>query len=71
MKEPIAYISPEITEFEAKMNEIGLPKPIIELLSTFSLGIADEEFDQESNDLETVLGRRTISISEYLKSTYK
>ncbi|HCO84277.1 MAG TPA: NAD(P)-dependent oxidoreductase [Arenibacter sp.] len=71
VKEPIAYISPEITEFEAKMNEIGLPKPIIELLSTFSLGIADEEFDQESNDLETVLGRRTISISEYLKSTYK
>ncbi len=71
MKEQIGYISPEVTEFENKMNEIGLPKPIIELLSTFSLGIADGEFDQQSNDLETVLGRKTLSISEYLKSIYK
>lgn len=67
MKEPIQYSSPEVTEFEAKMSKIGLPNHIIEILSTFSLAIAKGEFDQQSNDLETVLGRKTESLSEFLK----
>lgn len=71
VKEPIQYISPEATEFEAKMHKIGLPSHVIEILSTFSLAIANGEFDQQSNDLETILGRKTISLSEYLKETYK
>lgn len=71
VKEPIRYISPEVNEFEAKMNEIGLPNHIIEILSTFSLAIAQREFDQQSIDLETVLGRKTKSLSEFLKEAYK
>ncbi|MFH6968865.1 SDR family oxidoreductase [Flavobacterium johnsoniae] len=71
MKEPIEYISPEITEFETEMNKFGLPNHIIKILSTFSLAIANGEFDQQSNDLEILLGRKTISLSEYLKATYK
>lgn len=71
LKEPIQYISPEITEFEAQMNKFGLPNHIIEILSTFSLAIAKGEFDQQSDDLETVLGRKTKSVNEFLKETYK
>jgi len=71
MKEPIQYISPVVAEFEAKMNEISLPKHIIEILSTFSLAIANGEFDQQSNDLEAVLGRKTKSLSEFLEEAYK
>lgn len=71
VNEPIQYISPEVTEFEATMNKYGLPNHVIEILSTFSIAIANGEFDQQSNDLEKVLGRKTKSLSEYLKETYQ
>ncbi|MDV3559512.1 NAD(P)-dependent oxidoreductase [Elizabethkingia anophelis] len=71
VKEPIKYISPEKGEFEIQMNKFGLPNHIVEILSTFSLAIASGEFDQQSNDLETVLGRKTTPLSAYLMKTYQ
>lgn len=68
--EPIQFVSPTITEFESTMNKIGLPKHIIEILTSFSLAIAHGEFDQQSNDIEDVLGRKTTSLFEYLQETY-
>jgi len=71
MKQPIQYISPNIIEFKNTLNKFGLPNHVIEILSTFSLAIANGEFDQQSNDLETVLGRKSTSLFEYLVETYK
>jgi NAD(P)H dehydrogenase (quinone) len=71
VKEPIQYISPDINEFKTTLNKFGLPNHVIEILSTFGLAIANGEFDQQSNDLETVLGRRTTSLFEYLETAYK
>lgn len=70
-KETIQYISPESNEFETQMSKFGLPNHVIEILSTFGLAIAQGEFDQKSNDLETVLGRKTKSLSEFLEETYQ
>lgn len=71
VNEPIRYISPEKSEFEIQMDKFGLPRPVIEILSIFSLAIANGEFDQQSNDLETVLGRKTMPLSNYLTATYQ
>lgn len=71
VKEPIQYISPTKKEFEEQMSKFGLPSHIIEILTTFSIAIANREFDQQSNDLERVLGRKTTSLSEFLQATYK
>ena len=71
LNEPIQYSSPEIIEFKTTMNKFGLPNHVVEILSTFSLAIAEGEFDQQSNDLETVLGRKTEPLSEFLKRAYK
>lgn len=71
VNEPIRYISPEKSEFEIQMDKFGLSRPVIEILSKFSLAIADGEFDQRSDDLETVLGRKTIPLSKYLTATYQ
>lgn len=71
VNEPIHYISPEKTEFEEQMKKFGLPSHIIEILTTFSSAIANGEFDQKSNDLEKVLGRKTTSLTAFLQSTYK
>lgn len=71
VNEPIHYFSPDVTEFKAKMNKFGLPNHVIEILSTFSLAIAKGEFDQQSFDLEKVLGRKTTPLSKFLEETYK
>ncbi|CAM3972376.1 SDR family oxidoreductase [Flavobacterium sinopsychrotolerans] len=67
IKEPIQYISPTENEFKEQMTKFGLPSHIIEILKTFSTAIANREFDQQSNDLERVLGRKTTSLSEFLQ----
>ena len=58
-QEPIQYISPGIAEFNGQMKKVGVPEPIIGMLSMFGEAISNGEFDQQTNDLETILGRRT------------
>lgn len=70
VKEPIQYVSPEVTTFQTEISRFGLPQHIIDLLSTFSLAIAKGEFDQKSTDLEVVLGRKTKPLIDFLKEVY-
>jgi len=71
LKEPIQYIAPEKSEFEIQMSKFGLPGHIIDILAKFSIAISNREFDQQSDDLEKVLGRKTMPLAEYLKETYQ
>lgn len=68
--EQIAYVSPAVNEFENTMATHGLPAGIIAMLSMFSLGIANGEFNQLTPDLESILGRKTQSIADFLKEVY-
>lgn len=70
LNEPIGYVSPDVEEFEKTMASFGLPQDIIGMLTMFSLGIADGEFDKKSDDLEAVLGRKTRPIVEFLGEVY-
>jgi NAD(P)H dehydrogenase (quinone) len=67
---PIKYISSDVPQFEAEMNKIGLPRHIIGILTTFGSAIAKGEFNERSSDLETVLGRKTTSLTDFLKEAY-
>ncbi|MDO3693345.1 SDR family oxidoreductase [Wenyingzhuangia sp. chi5] len=71
INESITYISPEEAEFKTKMTEVGLPDFIIDMLIMFSLGIANTEFDQQTDDLETVLGRKTQTLKDFLTEVYQ
>lgn len=68
--ETIGYISPVVDEFKTTMASYQLPEEIIGMLTMFSLGIANGEFDQKSDDLESVLGRKTKTISTFLNEVY-
>ncbi|MDF0705678.1 SDR family oxidoreductase [Flagellimonas okinawensis] len=70
LDETIDYVSPEVDEFKKTMASYQLPEDIIGMLTMFSLGIANGEFDQKSDDLEKVLGRKTQSISDFLEGSY-
>ncbi|MCB0837455.1 MAG: SDR family oxidoreductase [Bacteroidetes bacterium] len=69
--EIINYFSPEVAEFEATLKSVGLPAPIIGMTTMFSLGIADGEFDDTTNDLEVILGRKTKSMEAFVKEVYQ
>jgi NAD(P)H dehydrogenase (quinone) len=69
--ESINYVSPGKEEFEATLASFGLPEGIISLVSSFGRGIANGEFDHLKTDIETILGRKTQSMEEYLQEVYK
>ncbi|KOS05802.1 hypothetical protein AM493_06935 [Flavobacterium akiainvivens] len=71
LNEPIKYISPEVDEFKVQLSKFGVPQHAIEILTTFSVAIANGEFDQKSNDLQTVLRRNTTPLSDFLQETYQ
>ncbi|WP_028297624.1 SDR family oxidoreductase [Olivibacter sitiensis] len=68
--EQINYVSPEIKAFESTLTSFGLPAEVVATVSSFSQGIANGEFDQQHNDLENILGRKTQAIAEFLSEVY-
>lgn len=68
--EAIAYISPEVAEFEQTMKQYGVPAEYIGLMTVFGLAIADGVFDSPSSDLEGLLGRKSLSTAAFLKQVY-
>ncbi len=68
--EKIAYVSPKVDEFESQMKAAGLPDPIVGMLSMFSQGVANGEFNFEKTDIEKALGRKTQTLKEFLGEVY-
>ena len=70
LDEKIAYVSPKVDEFESQMKAAGLPDPIVGMLSMFSQGVANGEFNFEKTDIEKALGRKTQTLKEFLGEVY-
>lgn len=68
--EQISYVSPAVDEFEQTLASFGLPAAIISLVTMFSLGIANGEFNQQTDDLAHILGRKTLPVADFLKEVY-
>lgn len=68
--ETIQYHSPSVAEFTAALTEAKVPAEYIGLFAGFSQAIAQAEFDQVNNELETILGRKPVTVAAYLQSVY-
>ncbi|NVK63358.1 MAG: SDR family oxidoreductase [Flavobacteriales bacterium] len=68
--ESIAYVSPEIAEFEKVMTENKVPAEYIGMMSAFGEGIANQVFDTPSSQLEDILGRKNQSVKDFLAEVY-
>lgn len=68
--ESIAYVSPEVGDFEQTMTQYGVPAELIGMTTAFSLAIADGVFDTTHSDLEKLLGRPSLSAAEFLAQVY-
>ncbi|GIV34062.1 MAG: NAD(P)-dependent oxidoreductase [Chitinophagales bacterium] len=65
---PIRYVSPSIDEYRKALKEAQVPEQYIELNIGFAHAIAQGEFDTPANDLETLLGRKPVSLEEFYKT---
>jgi len=68
--ENITYTSPSADEFKTVLTNAGVPAEYIGLFSAFSLAIGAGEFDEATDDLESILGRKPATVQSYLESVY-
>lgn len=66
----INYVSPTPEEFQAALLAAGVPKEAIGFIASFAEAIRQGEFDFPDTTLETLLGRKPVGLTEYLKSVY-
>lgn len=66
----ISYHAPTVAEFTAALTAAGVPAEVIGIVSAFSAAIAEGEVDAVSTDLAEILGRKPVTVAEYLKTVY-
>ena len=68
---PINYVSPQPEEFAETLTKVGVPARVVGITVGFALAQAQGELDIVSNDLENLLGRKPVSLKDFLKHFYK
>lgn len=66
----ISYVSPTPEEFQTTLLDAGVPKDYIGFLIGFAKAIQQGGFNFPGTALETLLGRKPVSLEEYLKGVY-
>jgi NAD(P)H dehydrogenase (quinone) len=68
--EQIVFVSPSNEEFTATLTQAGVPAEIIGLMAGFSNAAQEGEFENITHNLETILGRKPITVADYLQGVY-
>ena len=67
---PVAYLNPSKEVYLDAVTKAGMPEMYAHLFANFSQAIEQGEFETATTDLETILGRKPISMKEFLNSAY-
>ncbi len=67
---PVKYIAPTREVFQTEMAKAGVPDQYIGLFAGFSEAARQGEFDHTDPTLEKLLGRKPVSLREYLQQVY-
>lgn len=66
----VGYHSPESSEFEGFLRQIGLPDGIVLMSVLFAAGVKNTDFEETDASLETWLGRKPIDLQTFLQSVF-
>ncbi|MGZ3872910.1 MAG: SDR family oxidoreductase [Mucilaginibacter sp.] len=69
--EQISYVAPSVEEFTQTLTKAGVPQEYIGLFAGFSQAAKEGEFDNVTTNLETLLGRKPVTVYAYLQSVYQ
>ena len=70
MGKTIVYTDPGTEDFRNTLKKAGVPDMFIGIQAGFGEAIRQGEFAATSNDLEKLLGRKPVSIKDFLTSVY-
>lgn len=68
--EQIEYVDIPLEDFTAYLESVGLPAEVIKITAGIGNAVKHGQLGLTSLDLETLLGRKPLTIREYLKETY-
>jgi NAD(P)H dehydrogenase (quinone) len=68
--ETITYTSPSVTDFTAALTQAGVPQQYVSTFAGFSQTIGNSEFENVNGALEKLLGRKPVTVEEYLLGVY-
>lgn len=66
----INYVSPSREEYVKTLSGAGVPMEYVGMFSGFGEGFKQQELDQTNDFLESLLGRKPLSVSKYLSQVY-
>lgn len=66
----IRYISPAVDEFTTTLKGFGVPQPAIDITAAFAQGIAQNELDTISTDIEELTGKKPTTLRSFLEAVY-
>lgn len=66
----IAYNQTEVTAYVAQLVQLGVSEDDAAYLARFAGAIARGEFDTNKSDVKRLLGRTTVSLSDFLRNIY-
>lgn len=66
----IGYYSPSADEYTTTLLGYGLPSDAVGIFSSFAVAQAKGELDNVSTDLEQLLGRRPITVRNFIRQVY-
>jgi NAD(P)H dehydrogenase (quinone) len=66
----IRYISPSADEYVSTLKQYGLPGEVIGIFAGFAEAQAQGELDTTSTDLTTLLGRKPVSVVDFIREYY-
>lgn len=67
---PISYVSPSVDEYSETLSNAGVPDEYVGLLTGFAVAQAQGELENESSDLEGLLGRKPTSLKSFIETVY-
>jgi NAD(P)H dehydrogenase (quinone) len=68
--ERIDYVDVPLEEFKARLLENGTPAPMVEIIVGIAEAVRHNQLNYPSADLENLLGRRLLTLREFLRQTY-
>jgi NAD(P)H dehydrogenase (quinone) len=66
----IQYVSPKLEDYKETLTKAGVPAEFVWLLSSFSDGIKQGEFDFPDKTLSDLIGRKTLDLAVFLENVY-
>ncbi|QGY43075.1 NAD(P)H-binding protein [Maribellus comscasis] len=66
----IKFVSPPVDEFVQTMHKAGVPEEMIGMSVGFARAIQQGEFEATNPEISKLLGRKVVTIEEFLKQVY-